>query len=141
MDKILSPIKGRVLQYIDSQGLTKKSFFDKTGISPSNFKGAGAKSELGGDKIVTILTSYQDINPYWLLLGKGNMIADSESEQVDLQIDNSIESIIAGRIAKLVMPLLHDMKTDISLLVKSLGELKLDFDDFKEESQEIKKKA
>jgi len=139
MDKILSPIKNRTLQYIDNQGLTKKSFFEKTGISASNFKGKGAKSELGGDKIVTILTIYKNINPYWLLLGEGSML-NANSENLQTELDNSsIENIIANSVVKLVTPLLDDMRTDIKLLVKNIGELRLDFDDYKEE-QVIKEK-
>ncbi|WP_298511130.1 hypothetical protein [uncultured Kordia sp.] len=141
MDKILSPIKSRVLQYIDSQGLTKKSFFEKTGISASNFKGKGAQSELGGDKIVTILTIYKNMNPYWLLLGKGNMLSElSEASEVNSQNESTIETIIASSVVKLVSPLLDDMRTDIKLLVKNIGELRLDFDDYKEEQVEKEKK-
>ncbi|WP_103867584.1 hypothetical protein [Aquimarina sp. I32.4] len=74
MDKILSDIKQRVLVYLEKQGIKKSIFFKETGISPSNFKGAGVKSELGGDKIVKILTIYKDINPEWLLTGKGDIM-------------------------------------------------------------------
>lgn len=140
MDKILSSIKSRTLQYIDSQGLTKKSFFEKTGISASNFKGKGAKSELGGDKIVTILTIYKNINPYWLLLGEGSML-NEESENLNIDSENStIENIIANSVVRLVTPLLDDMRTDIKLLVKNIGELRLDFDDYKEEQAINEKK-
>ena len=140
MDKILSSIKSRTLQYIDSQGLTKKSFFEKTGISASNFKRKGAKSELGGDKIVTILTIYKNINPYWLLLGEGSML-NEESENLNIDSENStIENIIANSVVRLVTPLLDDMRTDIKLLVKNIGELRLDFDDYKEEQAINEKK-
>ena len=140
MDKILSSIKSRTLQYIDSQGLTKKSFFEKTGISASNFKGKGAKSELAGDKIVTILTIYKNINPYWLLLGEGSML-NEESENLNIDSENStIENIIANSVVRLVTPLLDDMRTDIKLLVKNIGELRLDFDDYKEEQAINEKK-
>jgi hypothetical protein len=75
MDKILSPIKQRTLQFIENQRIVKEIFFKKTGISASNFKGSGLKSELGGDKIVNILTAYPEINPEWLLMAKGSMIS------------------------------------------------------------------
>jgi hypothetical protein len=74
MGKILSPIKERVLEYIKYKGITKDFFCTETSISLSNFKGDGTKSELGGDKIVGILTMYSDINPEWLLTGKGDML-------------------------------------------------------------------
>lgn len=74
MDKIFSPIKGRIMKYIDYKGIKKEDFYEKTSITASNFKGSGAKSEMGGDKIVKILTVYSDLNPEWLLLGTGVMV-------------------------------------------------------------------
>lgn len=74
MDKIYSPIKERVVQYIEFKKIKKEFFFKEIGVSASNFKGKGAKSELGGEKIVQILTIYNEINPEWLILGKGEML-------------------------------------------------------------------
>lgn len=73
MDKI-SPIKENILYFIDNQKIKKEDFYKKTDISASNFKGTGLKSEIGGDKIVKILSSYPIINPEWLLTGKGEML-------------------------------------------------------------------
>lgn len=64
-------------KYIKNQHLRKIDFFKKTGISPSNFKGEGSKSELGGDKIAKILSIYSDINPDWLLTGQGSMLRET----------------------------------------------------------------
>lgn len=73
MDKI-STIKENILYFIDKQHISKVDFYDKTEISASNFKGSGLKSEIGGDKIVKILTCYPEISPEWLLTGKGSML-------------------------------------------------------------------
>lgn len=81
MDKI-STIKKNILQFIDNQYIVKEDFYKKTGISSSNFKGANLKSEIGGDKIVKILTYYPEINPEWLLTGKGMMLK-KEVNQTD----------------------------------------------------------
>ena len=56
MDKILPPIKQRVIDFIADQNIKKVDFFNTTDISASNFKGKGMESELGGDKIAKILT-------------------------------------------------------------------------------------
>lgn len=78
MNKI-SPIKERILQFIEIQNITKLDFCNKTGISYSNLKGKSLFSEIGGDKIVEILTTYPEISPEWLLTGKGNMLKDDNS--------------------------------------------------------------
>lgn len=139
MDKILSSIKGRVLQYIEYKGITKKSFYEITGISSSNFKGAGAKSELGGDKIITILTTYTEINPIWLLLGEGNMLKDREVPlMLEKEEKKTIEDILADKIVLRLEPFLNNISVDLDLLVKTIGKLRLDIDDLKEEIQETK---
>lgn len=77
MDKI-STIKENILYFLEKQGITKASFYDKTEISASNFKGSGLKSEIGGDKIVKILSVYPEINPEWLLTAKGEMLRSKQ---------------------------------------------------------------
>ena len=93
MDKILSPIKERVLKYVEYKGIAKETFFSELGISYSNFKGKGAKSELGSDKVVQILTNYSEINPEWLLMGSGSMLKDMSIDEVNktLPIYNNVD--------------------------------------------------
>ena len=78
MDKNLT-IKERILTYIEEKGITKSNFFSDTGIASSNFKGKNLTSQLGGDAIVKILTTYPDVNPNWLMLGKGSMLLTDTS--------------------------------------------------------------
>lgn len=52
------------------------------------------KSELGGDKIVRILTVYKELSPQWLLLGEGPMLKqhtsnDKNTETAPVSADNS----------------------------------------------------
>lgn len=70
----ISPIKERILTFLAQKGITKAQFYKETGLSDANFKGIGLKSELGGDKIVKILSIYPDISADWLLMGLGEML-------------------------------------------------------------------
>lgn len=90
MDKIFSPIKERALLFVENQGIKKDKFYSETSISPSNFKGLGAKSELGGDKIVKILTSYPLLNPNWLLKGEGEMILNDEAVEYGIRTSSKV---------------------------------------------------
>ena len=71
-------IKDKILAFIKEKGLSREEFYKETGLSASNFKGAAMKSELGGDKIVKILTTYKDLSPDWLLTGEGSMLRTDE---------------------------------------------------------------
>lgn len=78
MDKIFSPIKGRIFEFLNYQGIKKELFYEITGITSSNFKGKGALSEIGGDKIAKILSTYPKLSARWLILGEGQMIRAAE---------------------------------------------------------------
>ncbi len=97
IDKILSPIKKRLFKYLDLKGVSRKNFYLEMKFSASNFKGKGAKSELGGDNIVKILTQYPDINPEWLLIGKGRMLRSFKACQNDDPDDLEILKTIGNK--------------------------------------------
>lgn len=67
-------IKDKILYFLRERGISREVFYQNTGLSPSNFKGIALKSELGGDKIVKILSVYKEISPDWLLLDNGSML-------------------------------------------------------------------
>lgn len=62
------------MDFIENQSIKKEDFYKKTSLAPSNFKGEGLKSELGGENIAKILKAYSEINARWLLTGEGNML-------------------------------------------------------------------
>lgn len=86
MDKILAPIKQRIIQFIDFKGFEKKYFFELHDISASNFRSQSLKSEVGGDVIAKISSHYPELNPEWLITGKGNMIKTIDQKTVEPQI-------------------------------------------------------
>jgi hypothetical protein len=97
MVKIFTTIKERILFYIESQNIIKANFFKKTDIAASNFKGSGLKSEIGGDKIVKILSEYPDLNPEWLLTGEGEMLKNPNGNgNQSIVGNNSIQGNITG---------------------------------------------
>lgn len=83
MDKILSPIKNRVLQFVEYKKISKGKFFEAIGAAASNFRGSGLKSEIGGEAIAKILSLHKDLNPHWLLTGEGAMLVSNTAESPD----------------------------------------------------------
>ncbi|ASK31337.1 hypothetical protein CEY12_15030 [Chryseobacterium sp. T16E-39] len=93
MDKITT-IKERILFYLEEKNIRKESFYRETGMSASNFKGSGLKSDLGIDKVVKVLTVYPELNNHlhWLIKGEGvldlNAPEEHTTEKKDSQSGN-----------------------------------------------------
>ena len=79
----MAEIKDRVIEYLKTNGITKQDFCKETGISYANMVGNSLKSELGGEQIALIFMKYPNINPDWLMLGKGEMLRDSVHDEPD----------------------------------------------------------
>ena len=77
----ISEIKGRFLQFIETQNVSVYKFSTETGISKSNFSGKSLESELGGGQISEILTYFPLLNPDWLLLGNGGMLRQNTEKK------------------------------------------------------------
>lgn len=77
-----APIKERTLEFMRSKGLTVYEFAKKIEVSPGVFYGRGLQSELSGDIIGKILTAYPEVNPYWLITGKGPMIMNESTRNL-----------------------------------------------------------
>lgn len=87
MDKNLT-IKERILKFAEETGIKKKDLFNAIGVEASNFKGKNKESQPGGEMIVKILSTYQDISPDWLLLGVGSMLRNSPIIKEEQEISN-----------------------------------------------------
>lgn len=84
----LTEIKSRLLQFAEYQGLKKEEFYRQIGIDGANFRGKNALSELGSEKIVSILSTFLNLNPDWLLLGKGEMLRSDAQKTVSSSADS-----------------------------------------------------
>ncbi len=103
-------IKEKILTFLNSRGIKKAEFFESIGIAPSNFKGAAKLTELGGDKIVRILTAFPELSADWLMRDEGEMlrqvpntpssepihqdsIIDTPRQPIDLLVDKFLNTI------------------------------------------------
>lgn len=66
-------IIARIVNYLDYKGITKYRFYKDLGFGNGLLNKDG---NIGSDKCEKILSYYIDINPEWLLTGKGNMLRD-----------------------------------------------------------------
>ena len=72
----------RIKQYIDAKGINIASFERSIGMSNASFGKSYKKGgAIGSDKIENILSVYPDINPAWLLTGRGEMLCAVEGRE------------------------------------------------------------
>lgn len=65
----------RLQQFIDYKSISKYRFYQETGLS-NGFLDKG--ENIGSDKCEKILYTYPDINPDWLLTGRGSMLREEQ---------------------------------------------------------------
>lgn len=83
MENNFSNIKERILYISEYYNVGKEDFFEAIGVTYGNFKGEAKKRPLNSDTTAKILSMYPNINPDWLLTGKGEMLRQSEPKVLE----------------------------------------------------------
>ena len=66
-----SPIKQKILQYLDFKGISQYKFYQDTGVT----RGVLAQNNgISEENIARFLDYYKDVSPEWLLTGNGKML-------------------------------------------------------------------
>ncbi|WP_208012140.1 hypothetical protein [Flavobacterium psychrotolerans] len=87
----------RIKIYIDYKGFSVMFFEKEVGMSNGSFASQLKKNKtIGVDKLENILKKYPEINPEWLLTGKGSMLKDQLKEE------NSSEGLNVVQLAQLL---------------------------------------
>ena len=73
--------KEKLQQYLEFKGLSKNSFYKKTGFS-IGFLDSGRS--FGLDKLEVIVDNYPDLNPDWLIYDRGGMIKNNDVQEASL---------------------------------------------------------
>ena len=74
MDKKFSNIKERILYIADFYEISKEKFFLDLEITYGNFKGSAKERPVNSSFLEKLLTKFPDIDPDWLLLGRGEIL-------------------------------------------------------------------
>ncbi len=74
----------RIKQFIDLKGITNQNFEKEIGFSNGAFASQLRNNKtIGVDKLENILTSFPELNPNWLLTGKGEMTVNYQKSKTD----------------------------------------------------------
>lgn len=85
-------VTDRLREYIEHKGISYYAFENSIGASRGSIsKAVKENKSIGSSVLENILNIYQDINPNWLLTGKGAMIIDQTALRPAIQVlDQSV---------------------------------------------------
>ncbi len=103
----ISPIKQRILQYADSLGVSKRTFYSTINVSRGTLESPTGITE---DVLAKFIAAYPTVSLQWLILGKGE-IEESKKEDdarqaiYELTIENTrlknrIAELESGKLAE-----------------------------------------
>lgn len=104
----IATTKERILQFVDYKGISKTRFYEETGMRRGFLDGDKLKTSIPDTFIATIVATYPDISPIWLLTGEGSMLkndvpsavpAKEPGEGIPLIPINAIAGIARGEIS------------------------------------------
>ena len=75
-----SPIKQRILQFIDQLPISKREFYAKTGISRGTLE---SKTGITEETITKFFAAYPEVNIDWLIRGEGEMLRALPPERLE----------------------------------------------------------
>ncbi len=88
-----SPIKQKILQFIEYKGITKYKFYLDTGVTRGILDQNNGISE---ENLAKILAYFPEISPDWLLTGRGEMLRDGVASVASGQNESGTQQIIQG---------------------------------------------
>lgn len=91
--------KDRVLQFIESQGISKNRFYNKTGVANGTLD---KKSGITGETIMKIHIAYPELNIEWLISGEGEMLKDTPFKLYS-DLKDIREQIVSGKVESVQM--------------------------------------
>lgn len=80
----ISPIKQRILQFIDTLGISKRDFYAKTGISRGTLESATGITE---DTIAKVFATYSNLSQSWIFLNQGEMLINQNKEEINAHLN------------------------------------------------------
>ena len=113
-------IRERILKYLEFRNISRYRFYKETGLSNGFLDKEGA---INSDNCEKICSCYKDINPEWLVIGKGDMVRyreddDVERPSIDVLVNKIIELTSENTLLKKENETLKTKSTDSPRIVQ-----------------------
>lgn len=112
-------VLNRIKQFIDYKGIAISAFEKSIGMSNASLgKSLKTGGTIGADKLGNILTAYPEINLYWLVTGKGEMLTQPPM----VLPDPESASVAGGSTIDRLLLLLEEKERNNTALLQILRE-------------------
>ena len=74
----ISPVKDRILYYIENLSISKREFYSKTGISRGALESPTGITE---DTLAKFIATYPEVSLEWLIRGEGEIVRPNGPEE------------------------------------------------------------
>lgn len=105
----------RIILFIRHKNLSMRAFDMSIGVGNGyTSKQSKSGASVGSDVLERIIDIYPDLNPLWLITGKGNMILDIEKSEEPLpDYGESIDEILENKIKRIVQEQLKEFSSKL----------------------------
>lgn len=86
----MTTIKTRLKEFATFSNLSIRSFEEKCGLNRGNISNMGEDGGIGSDKLSKIFDAFPELNPKWLITGKGFMIDNLKTNEIKLSTQQLI---------------------------------------------------
>lgn len=126
--------KKRIIQFIDSKGISKANFYKKTAIKRGFLDTDKLESTVSDVFLAKIIEKYPELNLYWLIMGQGEMIVSNSASPSQKTAQDA--ALLLSGIPLIDRKLFTDLKKTetikklhqkIRYVIPELKEMKTDF--------------
>lgn len=79
MEQNFSKIKTRIIKFLKNKGISKRAFYQRTGISNGVLDKPTGLTE---DNIEKFISAYKEVNPAWVITGEGDMLVNDSDYNI-----------------------------------------------------------
>ena len=116
----MKPIN-RVKEIIEHKRLSVSAFEKETGMSNNSIQIALKRAtNLKDATLNSILNTFPEISPEWLLTGKGTMLKECQ-RTFNEKTSNSIEDAIVHKVEERLLPKLQSQIEELKILINKLS--------------------
>ena len=90
----ISPVKDRILYYIENLSISKREFYSKTGISRGTLESPTGITE---DTLAKFIATYPEVSLEWLIRGEGEIVRPNGPEEAPADLLEMARRVIEAK--------------------------------------------